>query len=257
MPFSRPRNPFQRMVALFASASLLFALAGLIMYFAGRDDLLKYYPFRLPDAVLPFSAVFIFFSYVKPLAERYLPAGRKLVCGVVAAALSLAILLAVLPAFLMGVGKLISDQEYYVYQAPRSAAKRQLFNWIQDNTPEDAVFIIPPGESRFYLAAERAQFVSRKHSPQAEEDILEWYRRLQRLNGGAPFEDYTVDWSAIRGEYDVLSAAVLEAIREEYGVTHYVGPAGRDIPFNEIHRQGSMAVYDLSGERSRSPSGGD
>jgi hypothetical protein len=53
--------------------------------------------------------------------------------------------------------------------------------WIQQNTPNDSLWITPKHQQTFKWYAQRAEVVSWKDVPQDNSSIIEWYRRIERL----------------------------------------------------------------------------
>lgn len=61
---------------------------------------------------------------------------------------------------------------------------KELCEWIQKNTPRDAIFVTPPVElDNFHWLAERATIAKFKLVPPASVGIPEWIDRLTRLSG--------------------------------------------------------------------------
>ncbi len=56
-----------------------------------------------------------------------------------------------------------------------------LSRWCRDNTPQDALFIIPPDDAGFRLESHRAAVISFKQVPQLSGELPEWRRRLERV----------------------------------------------------------------------------
>ena len=54
----------------------------------------------------------------------------------------------------------------------------KLYEWIQGNTPNDAIFIIPPTMEDFRLRANRAIVVDWKAFPFKDSAIIEWRDRI-------------------------------------------------------------------------------
>lgn len=242
----RPWNRLTRLFSRFTLLSLLFAAVGFGLYFIGREDLLKFYPFRLPDTLLPVTAYFLLFSYIsrsEVTCGRVVTDRGKRVSGIVA---SVFLFIIVSVPFGNSVGRLVSDAEYYLSYLPPENAKRELYTWIKNNTPADSVFLISPREEHFYLAAERAQFVSFKHSPQSEGNIMEWYRRLMLLSGkDFNTQDYNLDLDEIVEDYLQLSPERLDRIVQEYNTDYYIGPRRSGLPYQTVYKNGGLAVYDL------------
>ncbi len=56
-----------------------------------------------------------------------------------------------------------------------------LSDWVRDNTPVDALFLVPPADSVFRLEAQRSAVIGFKHVPQLSGELVEWKRRLDRV----------------------------------------------------------------------------
>jgi hypothetical protein len=249
----RPARPFQRTLAIFALSTSIFALLGFGLYFTDNIHLLKYYFFRLPVVMLPFSAFLLAFSYFSTWNPdrllRDLPKVR-FVAGIAVSALL--VLWAAIP-FARGLLTLIRDPSYFVCGESLESPKRHMYQWIKTHLPHNAIVMIPPLEERFYVGAERAQFVSYKHSPQSEEDILEWYERIVLLNNSQSFHDFEVDWTSLAEQYDRLPASNLLHIRSKYDVGYYVTAAGRDLSFPVVYRNDRYVVYQIDSGIGRGP----
>ncbi len=55
----------------------------------------------------------------------------------------------------------------------------RMCQWVKDNTPEDALFLVPPEEQSFRLHAQRAIIVNFKGVPQLNAELVVWRDRLQ------------------------------------------------------------------------------
>ena len=65
--------------------------------------------------------------------------------------------------------------------------KGPLYEWIQNNTPKEAVFLAPPGMSDFRIKGRRSVFVDWKCSPVKGGEVLEWKRRMLLAMGTERF----------------------------------------------------------------------
>jgi hypothetical protein len=57
----------------------------------------------------------------------------------------------------------------------------ELSRWARENTPVDALFLVPPSDSVFRLEAQRSAVIGFKHVPQLSGELIEWKRRLDRV----------------------------------------------------------------------------
>lgn len=56
-------------------------------------------------------------------------------------------------------------------------------DWARENTPKDAIFLVPPAESEFRLTAQRAIVVDFKAVPQLGAELMQWDQRLRDVLG--------------------------------------------------------------------------
>ena len=61
------------------------------------------------------------------------------------------------------------------------AGYRELAAWVRDNTPVDAIFLVPPDEESFRVHARRAIVVNFKGVPQLGGELPEWRDRLEKV----------------------------------------------------------------------------
>jgi hypothetical protein len=225
----RSRSEAERWFTWFVLATMLIALAGLAVgYRHGppghlshldlRMKILKLYPFRLCDAMIPFAASL---AAVGLLARRQGRATQS--WGVFGGAMVVALLL---PS---------PDRNASRMEPDRLANWIDACRWISGHTPADALVLTPTQESwAFKWYGERAEFVSHKDCPQDAAGIVEWNNRLLAIREWA---QRTYD-----GEY---SADELRELRDKFGITHILagrlGPMGID----PVYQNESFRVYSL------------
>ncbi len=73
-------------------------------------------------------------------------------------------------------------------RSPSRRATDEMLQWIRKESPESALFLVPPEMTGFRFGAERAIFVNFKAVPYAPQDLIEWYRRMRILSANAPVE---------------------------------------------------------------------
>jgi hypothetical protein len=224
----------ERWFAWFVVGTLLIAAAGLVIgwgprpaipanvpLLAWRMRLMKFYPFRLADVFVPIAVAMT-------LAARWVsrPSDssdrRLVVVGRVA-------LLALLVAGLWNATK----TQFRPHVPPeRIGDWRDVCAWIRAETPQDALFLTPNEAWAFRWFAQRAEYVSFKDCPQDAPGILEWNRRLKLIQQW--FDD---EWNG------GLSAAALERLHAETGITHVLLRGGKVFDAPADYRNGAYAVY--------------
>jgi hypothetical protein len=121
----------------------------------------------------------------------------------------------------------------------------RIHRWIAEHTEKGARFLIDPGDERFYVEAQRAVFVSYKHSPQSEREILEWFLRLSRLSGRRPSRSLGFGWLRdVSAAYRGLDERTLLSIAKDYGLDYLVTPNSR-LELPRVHQERGATLYRL------------
>ncbi|MDA1213442.1 MAG: hypothetical protein O2955_13075 [Planctomycetota bacterium] len=194
-PPTRDRDVFSR----FIGVSIAIAALGLLIGwgprpggempgFAWRMSLLKFYPFRLFDGMMPIATAFAVVHIWHAAGRRWMAirasadfrlsgttesrstARRRSTFVTAVTTVCLALWCASLfpsPADRM------SAEQY--------TAWREACDWIERETPADALFITPNQSWGFKWYAQRAEYVNMKDCPQDPPHLVEWNRRLKLL----------------------------------------------------------------------------
>jgi hypothetical protein len=137
------------------------------------------------------------------------------------------------------------------------AAYMSVVAWARENTPKDAIFLVPPDEQSFRVHAQRAIVVNFKGVPQLSAELPEWRDRLENVldldEGGllALPRPMGRTLAAIRSRYDALGAEHLFRVARRYDaryvvLTHHLNDAG-DARLVHADSTGRYFLYDLSG----------
>ena len=219
----------------FALACLVIAVAGFLVGFGPRPPeqmplyelrtkILKFYAFRLCDAVLPILVATLVVARAQALSRRPLwKFGPGAVTWIIAAGALLASL--IMPAVDRNPSRMPPD---------RLSDWIAACSWIDAQAPRDALFVTPRASWGFKWYASRAEFYSYKDCPQDAASILEWRRRGDWLK--------TWRYSLRRRAY---TAADIETLRNETSATHLLARRGRRFQIAPIYRNASFAVYRL------------
>ncbi len=182
-------------------ATALFALAGWLVGYGPRPvqnmpgypwriALLKFYPFRLFDLLLPIAVAILLPRLIK---QR----GLWLV------------------GFAGLIWALVSTHAFPPSNQLPSAMRadwRDACRWIAANTPTDAVFHTPDEAEAFKWFAQRGEYVNRKDCPQDAAGIVKWNDRLKQIT----------KWSERSfGDDQTYSADELRALVRETGGIRY------------------------------------
>ena len=97
----------------------------------------------------------------------------------------------------------------------------RLGEYLRNNSPENAVIMVPPQGLRLRLTAERAVVVDFKAFPFNDDAIREWYARIVFCYGKPDVIDLTVS-DQLDAAYALIDSAHLRRIRDGYGATHAI-----------------------------------
>jgi len=214
-------------------------------YQAVAAPLLRYYFFRLSDALVPMGCSLTLFSL--------LWAWRTTSPKLEAAGLLLALAIGTIniteicfehawrplpggwiqpqanPEDRLRAWQLWGDEEVDFAESQRRFAEwKNLCRWIQEHTPPEARFITPRNQQTFKWYAQRAEVVSWKDIPQNATGIVEWRKTLSEV---FPPEGYGSDAA------DNTDAA-LRAIAQEHGASYLIVDHSRNwrpIGFSRLH----------------------
>lgn len=226
-------------------ASLLFAIAGLavgwgprpasqMIGFDWRMHLLKFYPFRLADALLPAMVAWQWarggtFASSEANSKCESPRGltsprspgyvtflaAMLFCG-----------------SLWQVHRAASAERYAFVHDP---AWRDVCAWMKSHTPPDVLVHTPHYSWTFKWFAERPEYVNFKDCPQDTPGIVEWNRRLLLLTKQTTL--FLEDGLYTRDE--------LRSLRKQTGITHIVTDKLGPMELPPVYHNATFQVYDL------------
>lgn len=211
----------------------LFLVPAYIVALTRNYTLAKYYLFRYPDSFLLVSFIFI----ASKLASNTLSRAPKAAVWLNRSVVILVVVLSLVT--------------FHVPQVAPPSPMNDAIEWLQESTPREAVFLVPPNRtSSFYVRAERALFVSLKHSPQNDTEILEWYHRLTLCNGNiAPdlSEPYTSFGRRVEDRCNHLPSDQLAELAGEYGIDYYLTTIERDdLPYEKVFQEGDISIYHIT-----------
>jgi hypothetical protein len=240
-PYSAGELRF-RLVVL---ASLVIAFLGMIVAAATANDpalaagLLRYYWFRLGDALLPMGVAIVGLAHAR-YALRVTPAVGQFWIGFAVAVggchLSGHAVDRLLPPVPRGdkPGKVLNYQDW-----------REACAWVADNTPAAARFLTPRMQQTFKWHTGRAETVSWKDVPQDAAGLVEWWRRVNEIHWDGAFPgDPQGRW---RGSLAEQSPAELRRIGAKYGAQFLLTEAEPPLSLPLLFRNETYAVYGLEG----------
>ena len=176
---SCPLRPLDLMMR-FAVATILISVTGLAWELLTWNHpilaarLLKYYFFRLADVAVPMATCMGLGWYI--FAPTKKPSQWRMVL------LCMAMLLPSL--HLLHLSKIRFKNPYPPADSKLADANsfRDACRWIQDNTPLDALFLVPRHAQSFKWYAERPDLITWKDVPQSGEALLTWHERMSDVH---------------------------------------------------------------------------
>jgi hypothetical protein len=117
----------------------------------------------------------------------------------------------------------------------------ELYAWMREKTPREAVFLTPPDVDSFRFYGQRAIVVDWKSTPMVPGELVEWLRRLRDVCGG-PVESRR----DLRG-YDELDREQLERLKAKYRIDYAVVRRGaeRKLGYESVFRNQRYSVIRL------------
>lgn len=237
-----------RFTAAYALGGVCLFAIGLAIYAIGETNLLRFYWFRYPDVMVPFLTLVLValmvsdLTYVnlKDLLRLRKPwhSAQELLSKGVPMFLALAVIL--LAWHSITVLRTMNQRG----QRNRPPKIQTALEWISENTPKQAVFLVDPLLSEFYIYAERAEFVSFNHAPQFAADILEWHERIVLGNAGYPLRA-PVSKDELRNNFYHLDEGSIRDIAEEYGLSYYLGLADSQLSFEPVYQDDNVILYAI------------
>jgi hypothetical protein len=243
-----------RFISAYALGSVLLFFFGLSLYTWGETHQLRYYWFRFPDVMVPFMSIILIAFALDVFPDR-----RKLMLSIpdnlqnrMRALLTLGrptlLTVAVILIMLQSTYQLQMRHRGSPEEKARVTATGPVLEWIEENTSKDAVFLVDPTMSDFYIRAQRSMFVSFKHSPQSAADILEWYKRIKIANGNRPpAKSGFGSLEEIKTDFYNLDEDEIRQIGDSYRVDYYLGLPQQPLTFDRVYSDTNFTLYKTNG----------
>lgn len=220
--------------------SVVFAIAGILIgfgprpaklmpFFAERMHLLKFYPFRLADVLLPIAVAVSLVSILERSAFNVSSSTLKrypVPCHVVV----------MLLVFVATLFRAFSTSDSNRYSQDDRRDWLDVCHWIDGHLPSDAVVQSPTNGWAFKWFAERSEYVAFKDCPQNAAGIVEWNRRLNFLQ----------KWYEQNYSDQFYSETELKDLRRQTGLTHLLTDRIGPLELEPIYRNETFQVYDLT-----------
>jgi hypothetical protein len=218
----RSTRPAMRSFQVAVAASVAIAVCGIVIAVGLPDvdlsvKLLKFYPFRLADVLVPMLAGMLFSQILTTRVSAQIGTG---------VAIAIAVIALWIPAH---------DRDSSRMRPAVKSAWGDACWWVRTETPADALVLAADTRWAFKWFAQRPEYVNHKDCPQDPESIAE-FRRRQRL---------LFDWSTAAIEDRIVSSDELADLQSQTGidymVTHRFGP----IEMTPVYQNQFFRVYQL------------
>lgn len=236
-PADNPRRMLRGMTLAALALALIGTGCGLLAIIDRgiAAGLLKYYWFRLSDAMVPMAAAFEAAALVA--ARRQFARGLDrwfwpmIITGL--AALHVADLASIRPI----------PQAPRADKLPQYSHWRDLCDWIaaSDALPPNALFLTPRQSHTFKWYAGRPEVANWKELPQDAATIVEWYRRMREIYGTKRDDGATkfLNWP------DELPRRKLDRLAVRYGFRYVVSSQRVRLPYRIVYQNESYVLYEL------------
>ncbi|MGQ0712303.1 MAG: hypothetical protein ACT4PJ_01085 [Gemmatimonadaceae bacterium] len=207
-----------------------FFAFGLLSRVMGWYELLQITPFRLFPM---FAPLLFFFAAAHAYRER-----KKLKWQPVMIVLGGVCLM----GFTSPIGYLW-DRAAQRLGAWRADDLRRTFVWISQNTPLDAVTILPPWRRDSFYFAQRAQVAN--HDQVRLDRFAEWRERVESLVGPLPNDDPSAaQFAVLERRYNTLTEPQIARVASTYGASYLVSRVPYAFPIT--YQSGNYRVYRLT-----------
>lgn len=203
-------------------------------YYAFRMSLLKFYPFRLFDALLPIAVTVVLVN----AAYRYLFVRRDSSEPLPPTTLSSRKTMVTLIGLSIFTAVLVSAWRFPPVHKMSPGQRQDWVDaclWINEHVPQSSLFLTPAHTSDFKWFAQRPEYVTVKDCPQDASGIVEWNRRLKYLR----------KWGQ---EYynEGFDDPALQTLKENTNITHLlVKRLGPFKTLEPIYQNQTYKIYEL------------
>lgn len=117
--------------------------------------------------------------------------------------------------------------------------------WTHDNTPADAVILIPPYLENFRWQAQRAIVADFKTFPWSDAGMLEWRRRIYDLCGGRELHFGNTPYPVLAQAYQSLTPSQIRALSQRYSATFVLLPHAQKFDARLVYENRDWRIYAL------------
>jgi len=207
--------------------SLLATITSISLYFVISSYFYKIYLKIL--LILTWLLIFSFIVLSQIIIPKLIKTNKILV---------ISLLCMLLIAIIVGV---YSDVQ--IKEQQKDFNKLDAYEWIRLNTPEDAVFIIPPYIEDFRLGANRAIIVDFKAFTFKDQSIIEWRSRIADVTNNIKFKFRGNRIEELREGFESLNESDFIRISKKYHAQYLFIEKPKKLNFKELYENDKYIVY--------------
>ena len=130
-------------------------------------------------------------------------------------------------------------------------------HWVRTHTDSNEVLLVPPNLKNPYFSFERPVVATFEHIPPSPTDVVEWYARMEALNGGSPIEGHGFDARGnLARRYRTLDSSQLATIGSQYGASLYLTDNRSRTDLVLVHRTHRLACTGFLAQNDPAQRGG-
>lgn len=215
----------------FIGGSLAIAACGAIAsQTSWQAGILKFYPFRLADGLLPGALALEVLRLISSLrGGRWATSGPN-----PGMSQEVPVVLATLVALLAALLWPAPDRVQPRWRPENRAAWIDACTWIRNSTPSESLFLTPRYSFGFKWWAERAEFAVWKDCPQDAASIVEWKGRLDQIQ----------NWRTEHIESGFDRAAI-QHLAEQTGIDYIVAWNVDPYDWKPAFRNSAFSIYHI------------
>ena len=215
------------------------------LFFHGKEEA------PVPQLLLTFLSVVLIargLDLALDLASRLLPARAALFADAKRAFVVVPFLLGAYELYLEAPYRVLQAQDRSTLLKEERGATADLYRFLRERTPKDALFLTPPDMEGARYLGERAIVVDWKAVPLIPTELLTWYERLCDVTGRH------VSSSRDLGGYGSLDPERLALLVSKYHPDYLVLRRGAESRFSElptVYQNGGYSVLKIAAEGSK------
>jgi len=212
----------------------LFSLLGVIARLTGQYRFLFYFPFRLFPVFVPLAFFFCLMAACRQRALLRIDARWLLILGIAG-------LLSLPSAAAQLIDQAKRHYEFWATFYDWDPLQRS-FIWVSENTPKDAIVIMPPWRKESFYLSKRAT-IAHWATPRMDR-FREWQERIDALVGRFTLDNdgVAVNWQK---HYNELSEGEITKMVAKYGGEYLISEGNYTYPV--LFDSGTYKVYSLPG----------